>query len=188
MAEKDNSTSSEEGDQDNQKTKKSKDKNYSLCKEHNGKLIKLYFDEDADTTKKRKIKANLLKQNRGIVIADMKQIYKMTTKEMLCNLIMMLDSKKQFENLQQIIVNFYTSNDFEVKNPKSVNGETRINIDKHIISESENKDIKTGHLTIYFYMKENKVMVQGPYLNLQTFVDKYLYDFSSSFSSSLTHD
>ena len=113
----------------------------------------------------------------------MKQIYNTTTKEMdfeLCNLIMMLDSKKQFENLQQIIINFYTSNDFEVKNPKSVNGGTRIGIDKRIISESENKDIKTRHLTIYFYTKENKVMVQGAYLNLQTFVDKYLYDFSSS--------
>ena len=59
MAEKDNSTCShEEGDQDNEKTKKSKDKNYSLFKEYNGKLIKLYFDEDADTTKNKKIKAN----------------------------------------------------------------------------------------------------------------------------------
>ena len=183
MAEKDNSTcSDEEGDQDNEKTKKSKDKNYSLSKEHNGKLIKLYFDEDADTTKKKKIKANLLKQYRGTVIADMKLIYNTITQEMdfeLCNLIMMLDSKKQFEKLQQIIVNFHTSNNFEVKNPKSVNGGTRINIDKHIISESENKDIKTRYLIIYFHTKENKVMVQGPCLNLQTFVDKYLYDFSN---------
>ena len=75
----------------------------------------------------------------------MKQIYKRITKEMdfeLCNLIMMLVIKKQFEKLQQIIINFYTSNDFEVKNPNSVNGGTRIDIGKHIISESENKDIK----------------------------------------------
>ena len=92
----------------------------------------------------------------------------------------MLDSKKQFEKLQQIIVNFHTSNDFEVKNPKSVNGGTKIDIDKHIISESENKDIKTRYLTIYFYTKENKVVVQGPCLNLQTFVDNYFYDFSHS--------
>ena len=54
MAEKDNSTcSNEEEHQDNEKTKKSKDKNYSLSKEHNGKVIKLYFDEDADTTQEK---------------------------------------------------------------------------------------------------------------------------------------
>ena len=113
----------------------------------------------------------------------MKQIYNTITQEMdfeLCNLIMMLDSKKQFEKLQQIIVIFYTYNNFEGKNPKSVNGGTRIDTDKHIISESEDKDIKTRYLTIYFYTQENKVMVQGPCLNLQTFVDKYLYDFSNS--------
>ena len=161
MAEKDNSTcSDEEGYQDNEKIEKSKDKNYSLSKEHNGKLIKLYFNEDADTTRKKKIKANLLKQYRGTVIADMKQIYNTITKEMdfeLCNLIMMLDSKKQFEKLQQIIVNFYTSNDFEVKNPKSVNGGTRIDIDKHIISESENKDIKTRYTLYTFTRRKMKL-------------------------------
>ena len=50
----------------------------------------IYFDEDADATKKKKIKANLLKQNRGIILTDMKQTYDTTTKEMdfeLCNLI-----------------------------------------------------------------------------------------------------
>ena len=39
----------------------SKDKNYSLSEEHNGKLIKLYFDEDADTTKKKKNQGKFVK-------------------------------------------------------------------------------------------------------------------------------
>ena len=57
-----NNDSDGEHTQENEETKTPQDKDYSISKERNGKLIKLYFGDDADTAKKKKIKSNLLKK------------------------------------------------------------------------------------------------------------------------------
>ena len=125
MEEKDDDTYSDgEHTQENEETKTPQDKDYSISKERNGKLIKLYFGDDADTTKKKKIKSNLLRKNRRIILADMKQTFNTTTKRTefeLSDLIMMLDNKNQLEDLQEKVTEFYKSNNFEVRDPKPVN-------------------------------------------------------------------
>ena len=92
----------------------------------------------------------------------------------LCNLIMILDSKDKIENLQQKITDFYTSNNFRINDPKSVSGGKRIDIEEH--STEDNQDFKLKFLTIYFYTKENKVMIQGSDINLEIFIENYLYN------------
>ena len=167
--------------QESEETKTPQDKDYSIPKECNGKLIRMYFGDDADTTKKKKIKSNLLKKNHRIILADMKQTFNTTTKRTefeLGDLIMMLDNKNQLEDLQEKVTEFYKSNHFKAKDPKPVNGGKRIDIDEH--TSEDKKDIKSKYLTIYFYMKENKIMVQSSDSNLQAFIDNYLYDFISS--------
>ena len=184
MEEKDDDTySNGEHTQENEETKTPQDKDYSIAisKERDGKLIKLYFGDDADIMKKKKIKSNLLKRNRKIILADMKQTFNTTTKRTkfeLGDLIMMLDNKNQLEDLQEKVTKFYKSNNFEVRDPKPVNGGKRIDIDEH--TSKDKKDIKSKYLTIYFYTKENKIMVQGSDSNLQAFIDIYLYNFISS--------
>ena len=111
----------------------------------------------------------------------MKQTFNTTTKRTefeLGDLIMMLDNKNQLEDLQEKVTEFYKSNNFEVRDPKPVNGGKRIDIDEH--TSKDKKDIKSKYLTIYFYTKENKIMVLGSDSNLQAFIDNYLYNFISS--------
>ena len=48
-----------------------------------------------------------------------------------CDLIMILDSKRKMENLQQTITDFYTYDNFRVNEPKSVSGGKRIDIEEH---------------------------------------------------------
>ena len=168
--------------QENEETKTPQDKDYSISKERNGKLIKRYFGDDADTTKKTKIKSDLLKKNRRIILADMKKTFNTTTKRTefeFGDLIMMLANKNQLEDLQEKVTEFYKSNNFEVRDPKPVTGGKKIDIDEHTTSKDK-KDIKSKYLTIYFYTKENKIMVQGSDSNLQAFIDNYLYNFISS--------
>ena len=76
---------------------------------------------------------------------------------------MILDSKEKMENLQQKITDFYTYDNFSVNDPKSVSGGKRIDIEEH--STEDNKEVKLKFLTIYFYTKENKVMIQGSDIN-----------------------
>ena len=54
------------------KTSKSNENN-CIGKEFNGKLVKLNFNRDVDTNKKRVYKSKLLKENPGILVADTKQ-------------------------------------------------------------------------------------------------------------------
>ena len=91
----------------------------------------------------------------------------------LCDLIMILDSTDNVENLQQKITDFYTYDNFRVKDPKSVSGGKRIDIEEH--SAKDNKEVKLKIFTIYFYTKENKVMTQGSEINLKIFNENYLY-------------
>ena len=70
------------------KTSKSNE-NYCIGKEFNGKLVKLNFSEDVDTSKKRAYKSKLLKENPGILVADTKQSFNTVTNKMdleLCDL------------------------------------------------------------------------------------------------------
>ena len=93
----------------------------------------------------------------------MKQTYNKTTKEMdfeLCNLIDDVGYQKAIRKASTNNSEIYTPDDFEVKDPKSVNEGTMIDIDKHFTTK--NKGILKRHLTIYFCTKENKVMVHGP--------------------------
>ena len=96
----------------------------------------------------------------------------------LCDLIMILDSKDKMENLQQKITDIYTYDNFRVNDPKSVSGGKRIDIEEH--STKDNKEVKLKFLTIYFYTKENKVMIQGSHINLEIFIENYLYQFTRS--------
>ena len=96
----------------------------------------------------------------------------------LCDLIMILYSKDKMQNLQQKITDFYTYDNFHVNDPKSVSGGKRIDIEEH--STKDNKEVKLKFLTIYFYTKENKVMIQGSDINLEIFIKNYLYQFTRS--------
>ena len=95
----------------------------------------------------------------------------------LCDLIMTLDSKDKMENLQQKITDFYTSNDFSVNDP-NVTGGKIIDIEEH--STKDNKEVKLKLLAIYFYTKENKVMIPGSDINLEIFIENYLHQFTRS--------
>ena len=144
------------------------EKDYSIYKEHNGKVIKLLFGDETDSKKRKVIKSHLLKTNPGVIIGDIKQTFNTTRKKMdseLCDLIMILDSEDKMENLQQKITDFYTYDNFRVDDPKSVSGCKRINGEEH--STEDNKEVKLKFITIYFYTKENKVMIQGSHINLE---------------------
>ena len=145
-----------------EETKVPQKKDYSIYKEHNGKVIKLLFGDETDSKKRKDIKSYLLKTNPGVIIGDIKQTFNTTTKKMdseLCDLIMILDSKDKMENLQQKITDFYTYDSLRVNDPKSVSGGKRMDTEEH--STKDNKEVKLKFLTIYFYTKENKVMIQG---------------------------
>ena len=86
---------------------------------------------------------------------------------------MILDSKGKLENLQQKITGFYTSNNFSFNDPKSVNGGKRINFEEH--STKDYKDWAKIPYN-YFYTKENKVMTQSSDINLEIFIENYLYN------------
>ena len=101
----------------------------------------------------------------------------------LCDLIMILDSTDKVENLQQKITDLYTYDNFRVKDPKSVSGGKRIDIEEH--SAKDNKEVKLKIFTIYFYTKENKVMTQGSEINLKLFIENYLYQFTRSLHTSI---
>ena len=91
---------------------------------------------------------------------------------------MIFDGKDKMENLQQKITDFYTYDNFHINDPKSVSGGKRIDIEEH--STEDNKEVKLKFLTIYFYTKENKVMIQGSHINLEIFIKNYLYQFTRS--------
>ena len=55
-----------------------------------------------------------------------------------------------------------------------MSGGKRIDIEEHLTKH--NKDFKLKFLTIYFYTKENKVMIQGSDINLEIFMENYLYN------------
>ena len=101
----------------------------------------------------------------------------------LCDLIMILDSTDKVENLQQKITDLYTYDNFHVKDPKSVSGGKRIDIEEH--SAKDNKEVKLKIFTIYFYTKEKKVMTQGSEINLKIFIENYLYQFTRSLHTSI---
>ena len=162
-----------------EETKAPQEKDYSIYKEY--KVIKLLFGDETDSKKRKDIKSHLLKTNPGLIIGDIKQTFNTTTKKMdseLCDLIIVLDSKDKMENLQQKITDFYTYDNLRVNDPKSVSGGKRIDIEEH--SAKDNKEVKLKFLTIYFYRKENKVMIQGSNINLEIFIENYLYQFTRS--------
>ena len=56
-------------------TKAPQEKDYSIYKEHNGKVIKLLFGDETDLKKRKDIKSHLLKTNPGVIIGDIKQTF-----------------------------------------------------------------------------------------------------------------
>ena len=82
----------------------------------------------------------------------------------LCDLIFLFSGAKQLEQLESIITDHYKLLSYFAKDPKPVNGGKRTEIED--TSNNEKKESTSKFLTIYFCIKEHKVMVQGSDINL----------------------
>ena len=83
---------------------------------------------------------------------------------LICDLIFLLNGTKQLEQLESIVTDYYNLKNYFIKDPKPVNGGKRIEIED--TSNDEEKESKSKFLTIYFYTKEHKIMVQGSDIKL----------------------
>ena len=95
-------------------------------------------------------------------MVDTKQSFNTVTNKMdleLCDLIFLLNETKQLEQLESIMTDHYKLQNYFVKDPKPVNERKRIEIEE--TSNNEKKESKSKFSTIYFYIKEHKIMVQG---------------------------
>ena len=111
-------------------------------------------------------------------MVDTKQSFNTVTNKMdleLCDLIFLLNETKQMEQLESIMTDHYKLQNYFVKDPKPVNERKRIEIEE--TSNNEKKESKSKFSTIYFYIKEHKIMVQGSDINLRMFTETYFYVF-----------
>ena len=56
-----------------EETKAPQENDYSIYKEHNGKVIKLLFGDETDSKKRKDIKSHLMKTNPGVINGDIKE-------------------------------------------------------------------------------------------------------------------
>ena len=142
-----------------------------------GRIKKLHFKDDLHTGKRKQIKRKLLSENKGVLLLDMRQEYNSKTedyKDIVCDIILVSNDTNEF-NEQMIETYKY---EHIIKDRRDITGGERIEIKCLDVNNQE-----INFLTISFYTRENKTLIQGPHDNLMSFVNNHL-----NLEKSATHD
>ena len=83
-----------------------KSTDYSMTTDYNNRVVKIHFQDNIPTEKKKKVKDAILKENTEILIANMKSEYNVKTQKfdpVPCNNILSVKETKPTEDIINII-------------------------------------------------------------------------------------
>ena len=137
--------------------------------ERNGMVKKIFFDVGANEKKRKQVKSRLL-TDKGILLLDMTQEFNLksgTTDTIACDILTITNGPIEFNALKKEIQD-YSNEGYIVSQPYDIPGGERI-----IIKKVDSKKQEVKFLTVSFYNRESKVMLQGNHKHLMTFMDKH---------------
>ena len=106
--------------------KKSTD--HSTTTDYNNRVLKIHFQDNVPTEKRKKVKGAILKENTEILIADMKSEYNVQTQKfdlVPCDIILSVKGAESLQDFKARLINLYKS-EFNILSPCPCPGGERI--------------------------------------------------------------
>ena len=118
---------------------------------------KIFFDEGVDKKKRKQVKSKFLTENKGILLLDMTPKFNLksgTTDTIACDILTITNGPIEFNALKEEIQD-YSNEGYLVIQPYGIPGGERV------ILKVDSKKQEVKFLTVSFYNRESKVMLQG---------------------------
>ena len=143
-----------------------------MTTDYNYRVVKIHFQDNVPTEKRKKVKGAILKENAEILIADMKSEYNVKTQKfdlVPCDIILSVNGAESLQDFKARITNIYKS-EFNILSPCPCPGGERIVI---MLKRGNGKE-EIKFLTVSLWNKDSKIMVQGTSDNLDRFITDYI--------------